>query len=72
MRCVLLKMGGQVGLNEGLLVTDGRVDILKLWLRLYPGRGHARRPTEAKRCMPKQEGGRKEGKSNKVRQILGV
>jgi hypothetical protein len=30
-----------VGLKEDLLVTDGRVDILKLWLRLYPGDMHA-------------------------------
>jgi hypothetical protein len=30
-----------VGLKEGLHVTDGRVDILKLWLRLYPGDMHA-------------------------------
>jgi hypothetical protein len=35
------QMGGQVGLKEGLHVTDGRVDILKLWLRLYPGDMHA-------------------------------
>ena len=35
------QMGGQVGLKEGLPVTDGRVDILKLWLRLYPGDMHA-------------------------------
>jgi hypothetical protein len=34
-------MGGQVGPKEDLLVTDGRVDILKLWLRLYPGDMHA-------------------------------
>jgi hypothetical protein len=33
-------MGGQVGLKEGLPVTDGRVDILKLWLPLYPGDMH--------------------------------
>jgi hypothetical protein len=35
------QMGGQVGLKEGLPVMDGRVDILKLWLRLYPGDMHA-------------------------------
>jgi hypothetical protein len=35
------RMGGYVGLNEGLLVTDGRVKVLKLWLRLYPGDMHA-------------------------------
>jgi hypothetical protein len=35
------QMGGQVGLKEGLHLTDGRVDILKLWLRLYPGDMHA-------------------------------
>jgi hypothetical protein len=34
-------MEGHVGLKEGLHVTDGRVDILKLWLRLYPGDMHA-------------------------------
>jgi hypothetical protein len=31
------QMRGHVGLKEGLPLTDGRVDILKLWLRLYPG-----------------------------------
>jgi hypothetical protein len=35
------QMGGQVGLKEGLHVTHGRVDILKLWLRLYTGDMHA-------------------------------
>jgi hypothetical protein len=30
-----------VGLNEGLHVTDGQVDVSKLWLRLYPGDMHA-------------------------------
>jgi hypothetical protein len=34
------QMGGQVGLKEGLPVTDGRVDILKLRLPLYPGDMH--------------------------------
>jgi hypothetical protein len=34
-------MGGHVGLKEGLPMTDGRVDILKPWLRLYPGDMHA-------------------------------
>jgi hypothetical protein len=35
------QMRGQVGLKEGLPVTDGRVDILKVWLWLYPGDTHA-------------------------------
>jgi hypothetical protein len=35
------QMGEQVGLKVVLLVTDGRVVILKLWLRLYPGDMHA-------------------------------
>jgi hypothetical protein len=35
------QMGGQVELKEGLPLTDGRVDILKLWLWLYPGDMHA-------------------------------
>jgi hypothetical protein len=34
-------LGRHVGLKEGLHVTDGRVDILKLWLRLYPVDMHA-------------------------------
>jgi hypothetical protein len=34
-------MKGHVGLKEGLSVTDGRVDVLKAWLWLYPGVMHA-------------------------------
>jgi hypothetical protein len=34
-------MEAHVGLKEGLPVTDGRVDVLKLWLRPYPGDIHA-------------------------------
>jgi hypothetical protein len=30
-----------VGLNKGLRVADGRVDVLKLWHRLFPGDMHA-------------------------------
>jgi hypothetical protein len=41
LRCVLVTCVGHVGLKEGLPVTDGRVDVLKLWLRLNPGDMHA-------------------------------
>jgi hypothetical protein len=50
------QMGGLVGLKEGLLLlTDGRVDILKLWLQLYPGDMHA--DVLKKGSGLKQEGG---------------
>jgi hypothetical protein len=41
LRCVLVIGVGHVGLKEGLHVKDGRVDFLKLWLRLNPGDMHA-------------------------------
>jgi hypothetical protein len=48
------QMGGHVGLKEGLHVTDGRLDILKLWLRLYPGDMHANLRKLNDACLSKR------------------
>jgi hypothetical protein len=47
-------MEGQVGLKEGLHVKDGRVYVLKLWLRLFPGDMHADLQKLSNACFSKR------------------
>jgi hypothetical protein len=47
-------MEGHVGLKEGLPLADGRVDVLKLWLRLFPGGMHVDLQKINKACLSKR------------------